>query len=137
MDTAIVLEVQNLLTGFAWHADRGDGKGLAALFLPDAVLNVGGVDIRGSDEIGADCHRRFQKGPRKTRHVWSNLRIEKISNEEVITVAVQMTFEQTTPELPTQLRLNDVFDTFRRDSNGALRFARRLIKREMAVSIAP
>ena len=137
MNAAIVLEVQNLLTGFAWHADRGDGKGLASLFLPDAVLTVSGVEIHGSDEIGADCYRRFQKGPRKTRHVWSNLRIEKISNEEVVTVAVQMTFEQTTPELPTQLRLNDVFDTFRRDNDGALRFARRTIKREMAAAIAP
>jgi len=137
MDAAIILEVQNLLTGFAWHADRADGNGLAALFLPDGILTVGGVDLRGHEEIAADCYRRFEAGPRKTRHVWSNLRVEKISKEEVVTVAVQMTFEQTAPEQPTHLRLNDIFDTFRRDVDGSLRFARRLIKREMAVAIAP
>jgi uncharacterized protein (TIGR02246 family) len=136
MDVAIILEVQNLLTGFAWHADRGDGKGLAALFLPDGVLTVGGSDLRGREEIAADCYRRFEAGPRKTRHVWSNLRIEKISKEEVVTAAVQMTFEQTAPERPTQLRLNDIFDTFHRDTDGSLRIARRQIKREMAAAFA-
>lgn len=137
MDVTTMLEVQNLLTQFAWHADRGDGGGLASLFLPDAVLTVGGIDLHGRDQIAADCYRRFENGPRKTRHIWSNLRFEKISQDEVVTAAVQMTFEQTLPERPTQLRLNDIFDTFGRDSDGALRFARRLIKREMAVAIAP
>lgn len=135
MNFSDFLEVQGLLTGFTWFADRGDGEGLAALFLPDAVLTVGGADLRGREAIASDCYRRFSAGSRKTRHLWCNLRIERFADDEIATTAVQMTFEQTTPQRPVQLRMNDVSDGFRKDAEGSWRFARRLIKREMALEI--
>jgi len=127
--------IERLLGDFAWHADRGEGVALAALFLPDAVLTVGGNDLRGRDAIAADCHRRFENPGRKTRHIWSNLRLERIEGGTIMTTAIQMTFEQYDPEKPAHLRLNDLFDSFRKDESGAWRFASRLIKREMALSI--
>ncbi len=127
--------IERLLSDFAWHADRGEGAALADLFLPDAVLTVGGVDLQGRVAIAADCHRRHENPLRKTRHVWSNLRVLHRDDGAVATAAVQLTYEQTGPDLPTQLRVNDLFDTFRRDAAGRWRFARRLIKRELALCL--
>jgi uncharacterized protein (TIGR02246 family) len=127
-------EIEALLSDFTWHADRGNGAALAALFLPDAVLTVGGVALRGRDAIAADCHKRFENPARKTRHIWSNLRFEQAGDDLITTTIVQQTFEQNGVDRPTQLRLNDVTDTFRRNESGAWRFASRLIKREMVLN---
>jgi uncharacterized protein (TIGR02246 family) len=127
-------EIEALLSDFTWHADRGDGAALAGLFLPDAVLTVGGIALRGRDAIAADCQKRSEDPARKTRHIWSNLRFGQTGDGMITTTIVQQTFEQNGGDQPTQLRLNDVTDTFRRNESGAWRFASRLIKREMALS---
>jgi hypothetical protein len=119
MNPADMFEVQRLLTDFTWFADRGDGDGLAALFLPDAVLTVGGAALDGREAIAADCYCRSAIAGRKTRHVWCNLRFERVLDGEISTAAVQVTFEQTAPRGAVQLRLNDVFDSFRRDVSGS------------------
>jgi hypothetical protein len=49
-------------------------------------------------------------------------------------MALQLTFEQSTPALPVQLRVNDLHDEFRKDSGGRWRFARRRIERAMALA---
>lgn len=126
--------IEQLLSDFAWYADRGDGASLASLFLPDGVLVAGGQELHGRDQIAADCHRRSIGSTRKTRHVWSNLRIVRPATHTLETTAIQLTIEQTEPSLPNaQVRVNDLFDTLRQDSQGAWRFARRIISREMAL----
>ena len=126
--------IEQLLSDFAWYADRGDGVSLASLFLPDGVLVVGGQELHGRDRIADDCHRRGIGSTRKTRHVWSNLRIVRPAAHTLETTAIQLTIEQTEPSLPNaQVRVNDLFDTLRQDSQGAWRFARRVISREMAL----
>src|SRR5947209_3927101 len=87
--------LEGLLTDFAWHADRGEGDALAALFLPDAVLVVGGQEHRGREQIGADCYRRASDRTRNVRHVWSNLRVVAEEGGRFRTAAVQLTFEQS------------------------------------------
>src|ERR1700730_12135316 len=69
--------IEQLLGDFAWHADRGEGVLLAGLFMPDGVLVVGGQELHGCEQIAQDCHRRGIGSTRKTRHVWSNLRITR------------------------------------------------------------
>jgi uncharacterized protein (TIGR02246 family) len=126
--------IEQLLSDFAWYADRGEGASLAGLFLPDGVLVVGGQELHGRDRIADDCHRRGIGSTRKTRHVWSNLRIIRSANDTLETTAIQLTIEQTKPSLPeAQVRVNDLFDTLRQDPHGAWRFARRIISREMAL----
>jgi uncharacterized protein (TIGR02246 family) len=126
--------IEQLLSDFAWYADRGEGASLAGLFLPDGVLVVGGQELHGRDRIADDCHRRGIGSTRKTRHVWSNLRIIRSANDTLETTAIQLTIEQTKPSLPeAQVRVNDLFDTLRQDPQGAWRFARRIISREMAL----
>jgi uncharacterized protein (TIGR02246 family) len=126
--------IEQLLSEFAWYADRGEGVSLAELFLPDGILVVGGQELHGRERIADDCHRRGIGSARKTRHVWSNLRIARPSAHVLETTAIQLTIEQTDPSLPeAQVRVNDLFDTLRQDAQGDWRFARRIISREMAL----
>jgi hypothetical protein len=127
--------IEDLLSRFAWHADRGEGESLGALFLEDGVLEVGGSRLQGPAQIGADCQRRFTDPHRKTRHLWTNLHIERTDPHSVVTVALQLTFEQSTPGLPAQLRVNDLFDEFRRDAGGHWRFANRRIVRALGLTL--
>jgi len=126
--------IEQLLGDFAWHADRGEGVALAGLFMPDGVLVVGGQELHGRELIAADCHRRGIGTTRKTRHVWSNLRIARREADTLETTAIQLTIEQADPSLPdAQVRVNDLFDTLRQDPQGVWRFVRRIISREMAL----
>jgi uncharacterized protein (TIGR02246 family) len=128
--------IEQLLSDFAWHADRGEGVSLAGLFLPDGVLVVGGQELEGRAQIAADCHRRGIGSQRKTRHVWSNLRVARADADTLSTTAIQLTIEQTDPGRPqAQMRVNDLFDTLRKDSQGSWRFARRVISREMTLQL--
>jgi uncharacterized protein (TIGR02246 family) len=135
MTPSDIRAIRQLLSDFAWFADRGDGSSLAALFLVDGVLVVGGREFSGATSIAQDCTERAARPNRKTRHLWTNLRVERASAEEVVTTAVQLTFEQLGPQEPTQLRVNDIFDTFARSPAGDWRFARRVINREIALTV--
>ncbi|MGH6681204.1 MAG: nuclear transport factor 2 family protein, partial [Bradyrhizobium sp.] len=84
-----LLEIEQLLTAFAYFADRGDGEALGELFLEEATLNVAGLNMMGPQEIAADCRRRFADPHRKTRHVWSNMRIESADESVIATSAIQ------------------------------------------------
>lgn len=130
-----ILEIQRLLTDFALFADRGDGAALGELFLDEAILTVGGRDLHGPRQIADDCHRRFTDPHRKTRHLWTNLRVERADNTLIATTALQLTFEQSTPGVPVQLRVNDLHDELRKDAGGRWRFSRRRIERAMALAL--
>jgi uncharacterized protein (TIGR02246 family) len=126
-----VQDIERLLTDFAWFADRGDGKALSDLFLPDAVLTVGGQPLVGRQAIADDCHARAHEPGRKTRHVWSNLRPEPLVDGVLRTTAIQLTIETNEISGLTSMRVNDVIDTFQRDSEGRWRIASRHIDRQM------
>ncbi|WP_432258371.1 nuclear transport factor 2 family protein [Cupriavidus sp. TMH.W2] len=130
------LEIERLFNEFSWCVDHGDAAGLSGLFASDGVLCVGGQEIKGQLAIGDEASRRSRIPGRKTRHVWSNLRVVSMDDHSAETTAVQLTFEQNGPERPAQLRISDLSDTLRRDSQGQWRFARRLINREMTVASA-
>jgi ketosteroid isomerase-like protein len=129
------LMIERLLSDFAWFADRGDGTALSELFIPDGVLMVSGNELRGRVQIAEDCIRRFLNPNRKTRHFWSNLRIDRMDGDTAASFSIQLTFEQSGAGQPTQLRVNDLVDEFQRDSSGSWKIARRVIDRKMALSI--
>jgi uncharacterized protein (TIGR02246 family) len=129
------LMIERLLSDFAWFADRGDGASMSRLFIPDGVLLVSGNELRGREQIAEDCIRRFLDPKRKTRHVWSNLRIDRMDGDSAASFAIQLTFEQSGDGQPTQVRVNDLVDEFQRDSSGAWKISRRVIDRKMAMSI--
>jgi hypothetical protein len=134
MNEPDLTRIERLLSDFAWHADRGDGASLAQLFLPDAVLVVGGARLAGRAEIAEDCRRRALAPGRKTRHVWSNLRLDPQTDGTVSATAIQLTFEQT-DAAATRVRINDLTDRYQRDAAGTWRFMSRIIERQMALEL--
>lgn len=130
------MEIERLYSDFAWHADRGEAEALAGLFTADGVLDMGGQQLRGRQRIADDVARRTQVAGRKTRHVWSNLRITSDEGSKVTATAIQLTFEHKDGEAAAQLRVNDLYDTLRKEHDGNWRFEHRTIQREMALSFA-
>jgi ketosteroid isomerase-like protein len=129
------LMIERLLSDFAWFADRGDGTSMSQLFIPDGVLLVSGNELKGRVQIAEDCIRRALDPNRVTRHVWSNLRIDRMDGDTAASFAIQLTFEQTGAGKPTQLRVNDLVDEFQKDPSGSWKIARRVIDRKLAVTI--
>ncbi len=125
--------IERLLSEFAWTADRGLGSQMAELFLADGSLTVGGQTLLGKHAIASDCQRRFETPGRKTRHVWTNLRLHPKDGGGYLGTALQFTFEGRGEGQPVKLRLNDVSDTFARDAQGVWRFASRSIVRQLAM----
>jgi hypothetical protein len=126
-----VEDIERLLTDFAWFADRGDGTGLSDLFLPNAFLKVGGRRLEGRQAIADDCYTRASEPGRRTRHVWSNLRLESLVDGVLRANAIQLTMETNEISGLTSMRVNDVIDTFQRDSESRWRIASRHIDRQM------
>ena len=133
MTASDLKSIERLLSDFAWFADRGDGAGLAQLFVADGVLEVGGREFSGRTAIADDCDERAKIPGRKTRHVWSNLRVERGDEASATLSAVQMTFEQRGDDKPAELRISDLSDHVCKDTDGAWRFKRRVIGRQMTL----
>ena len=135
MTDSDVLAIQRLLSDFAWHADRGEADLLSLLFTEDGVLHVGGKDLCGRTRIADDCRQRFLTAGRKTRHVWSNLRVDGEGQAGARATAMQLTFEQTDASDKTELKVNDIADVLSKDAAGTWRFARRSVSRQMALRV--
>ena len=130
MNDSDVLAIQRLLSDFAWHADRGEADHLAQLFLLDGSLHVGGKKLLGRQQIADDCRERAAVAGRKTRHTWSNLRVEATGPGTASATAIQFTYEQRA-DRPVELRINDLADLLIKDGDGRWRFARRTVSRQM------
>ncbi|HEV2042437.1 MAG TPA: nuclear transport factor 2 family protein [Casimicrobiaceae bacterium] len=124
--------VARILSDFGWHADRKQAEQLANLFLPDGRLSLNGVEVVGRQAIVDDCRRRFA-AQRTTRHVWSNLRIEAADENQIVSTAIQMTYEQEENSGITQVRISDLLDTFGRDGSSSWCFAHRVVTRVMTL----
>lgn len=133
MKDSDLLAIQRLLSDFAWHADVGDADLLSSLFTEDGALHVGGKELCGRRAIADDSRQRFLTAGRKTRHVWSNLRVESEEDGCVRTTAVQLTFEQVGEGGQTEVRVNDMADVLQRSVDGKWRFARRTVTRQMSL----
>jgi len=129
--------IHRLLSDFAWAADRGLANELSELFFPDGTLRVNDQAFRGRAEIAADCRRRAEIPNRKTRHVWSNLRVDLRDDGACEATLVQLTYESAGAERPVKLRVNDVCDRLERDADGRWRFRSRVIERQMAFLMPP
>lgn len=135
MTESDLIGIERLLSDFGWYADRADGDSLAQLFLPEAVLIVSGLTLVGHKAIADDCRRRQALDPqRKTRHLWSNLRVQSESDGAAEGVAIQVTYEQS-GDATTKMRISDLIDQYQRDATGVWRFRNRTIARQMALEL--
>lgn len=127
--------IERLLTEFGFLADSHDAPALCELFMPDAVLDANGTLRHGHAELLADFQLRVGNRARKTRHIWSNLRIVDADNALVRSAMTQQTFDQEEGGA-VHLRVNDMADTFSRDAGGAWKFQERIIRRQFAVQLS-
>ncbi len=125
-------EIETLLTNFGRCADRGDGDALSLLFLPAGVMSVNSKVAEGQAAIATFTNERTADPNQKTRHVWSNLLIERHDAHSAQASCIQITFEQK-GDGPASVRVNDVVDTFAKNAEGAWRFQSRTITRQMTV----
>jgi hypothetical protein len=123
--------IERLCSDFAYYADHGDAESLGNLFGEDGILKLGDQESVGRSNIVADCQARFDIAGRKTRHLWSNLRLVALTPEFASTTMIQLTFESRGPAVPTRLRVSDVSDKLRRDEDGAWHYTYREIRREL------
>ena len=72
---------------------------------------------------------------RKTRHMWSNLRVEMPTADTARTTAIQLMVETSGDDSPARLRVNDVIDELRKGASGEWRFVSRHIRCEMALEL--
>jgi hypothetical protein len=103
--------VERLYTAFGTFADRGDGAALSELFVSDGMLEMGNNELRGRQNIAEFVNARCADPNRKTRHTWSNLRLEQEEGSTFHTAAIQMTFEQNGANNAPQLRVSDLVDS--------------------------
>jgi len=125
--------IHRLLSDFAWAADRGLADELSALFFADGTLRVNDQEFRGRSAIADDCRRRAEIAHRRTRHVWSNLRVDTREDGACDATLVQLTYESLGADQPLKLRVNDVRDRLERGADGRWRFRSRVIERQMAL----
>ena len=130
---ALHRSIEDLLTAFGRHADRGDGDALAALFTEDGSLTLGEAKVTGRQAIAAFTNERCADAARKTRHVWSNLLVEPHGENAFTATCIQQTFEQVQPQ-PASVRVNDVEDYIRAEKGGDLRFVSRRLTRQLSVA---
>jgi ketosteroid isomerase-like protein len=130
------IEIGQLMSVFAWHADQHDAAGLCALFLPEGRFGTARQTYSGHAAIQAEFQARIGKPQRTTRHVWGNLRILEAGAAQIRSAAVQQTFEQD-PGQPAIVKVSDIADTFRRNTDGEWRFFERLLDRQMVITSAP
>ena len=125
--------IEHLLTAFGSCADRADGGELADLFANDGTLTMGAQEVRGRAAIAAFTSERFADPTRKTRHVWSNLKLMKTADVRLQATSIQQTYEQIGADQPAQVRVSDVSDEFVRDAQGDWHFCSRRISRVFTV----
>jgi ketosteroid isomerase-like protein len=86
------IAIEALLTGIERVTDEDRLEELNNYLTEDAVFVMGGRSIEGSDSIIAALSQHGQNRNETTRHVWSNLSIEKVNGDTILTTAVMMVF---------------------------------------------
>ena len=110
---SIRLAVAELHAEFADRLDRHRGERVHELFATDGQYVVDGVPLQGADAIRQAYQERAARGPRTTRHLFINLRIDSLGDAECRCSTVMLLYgADGVPPLPLTepLLLADVFD---------------------------
>lgn len=124
------LAIADLNSAWCARLDANDFPGLAALYAPDAVYEtpLSGA-FTGRAAIEAYFASRLAKGPRTTRHLYSNLLVTFDGETRARGTSVCLSFAQDgTPPLPIHAHLvADFSDDYVRDPQEGWLIARRII----------
>lgn len=130
MDALIRVQIEALIAEFAWLIDRGDSSKVADLFTEDGRYgrSTGQASV-GRDAIRAAYGARLARGPRTSRHVYTNLRLESVAPKRVRGSCILTLFaEDGVPPLPADpLLVADYDDEYVLCDDGQWRFQSRIV----------
>ena len=123
-------EIRELVASYTHLGDGGRVPEMTQLFVPDAVLDAFGTDYAGHDQIAgffSGIADGTAPGPKRTfiRHYISNVTITLDGPDEASGASYWTVIADAGLESSGRYR-----DTYRRDPDGAWRFATRKIRRD-------
>ncbi len=123
------LAIEALNNAFCAHLDDDDVPALMALFASDALYVSPTAKCSGAEEIEAYFRKRTEKGPRTSRHFFSNLMIEFTALSTARGKSAVLSFAQDgAPPLPIDpFLIADFRDVYVRDPERGWLIGERLI----------
>jgi len=92
-----VLAIQALNVEFAYRVDFGPQESTAELFAEDGWYGWGGKRSTGREAIAAAYRARWALGERTARHLCVNLRLTRVSADEVAGRSLMLVFAENGP----------------------------------------
>ena len=84
--------VERLMAEFAYRIDFEQGFTIAELFSPDGYYESDGKRSTGRAAIHQAYVRRAARGPRTSRHLFTNVRVERLPDEKYGATAIMLLF---------------------------------------------
>ena len=122
------LAIHQLISNFAFSIDMENGERTAELFTEDGWYESDSRRSVGREAIREAYRRRAARGPRTSRHIFTNLRIEYVGRNAYRGTALMLLFARDgyPPAPPNPLLVADVHDVYEVDGPRALLRSRRL-----------
>ncbi|MXW92948.1 MAG: nuclear transport factor 2 family protein [Rhodospirillaceae bacterium] len=143
-DPLLRLEIEALIAEFAWRIDRGDPAAVADLFTPDGWYGrSAGERSVGRDAIraayAARAERQAEAGVRTARHLFTNLRLERLDADSAAGSCILLLFaaDGPPPHPAVPLLVQDYDDTYRRTGGRWLFASRSVAKVFVGENFAP
>ena len=128
----IQLALTDLNTSFCHYLDHGETDLLVNLFTENAHYSHGPRHSRSREEIRTLFEERASAGVRTSRHVYSGLKLEILSNREARGRSVCMTFAENVPPPVSNAHpylVADFIDEYYLCDDGRWRISKRHIER--------
>lgn len=123
--------IEMLIAHFAWLIDHEDGHRVADLFTTHGCysLSTGGLALKGRSEIAEFYAHRRARGPRTSRHLFSNLHLTYVDeNRAQGTCVLTLHAADGDPPRPlSPVMIADYADSYCRDDDGIWRFESRTV----------
>lgn len=120
-DVAMARAVERLMAEFAYRVDFENGLTTADLFAPDGYYEVDGKRSTGRAAIHQAYVLRAARGPRTSRHMFTNVRAVRLPDGRFGSTAIMLLFARdgtgVHPAVP--LSVGDVTDIYAFDTGSA------------------
>lgn len=121
------ISIEAILTEFGWLVDHGKADQVADLFTEKGVIKTPMFTLNGKEEIARQFGERAKDTSRLSRHIWTNLRLKKIDDNQIrAQMAVQTYVANGEPPMkPDSLVVGDSLDLLELCDDGVWRFQER------------
>ena len=120
--------IHQLIAEFAYSVDIGNGRNTAELFTNDGWYESDTGRSTGRDAIRKAYSTRAERGPRTSRHIFTNVRIKKCDDNRYEGTSLLLLFAEDgqNPSNAEPMLVADVVDEYVVEDGSALLASRRL-----------